>query len=52
MGGSVHFGLLDHEEFILCSCCVRVNTDCSHIPLEWLTPGATGARPQARFRGA
>ena len=51
MGGGVRFGLLDHEEFIICSCCVRVDADCSHLSIGWLT----GARKrwrgrQSRFR--
>ena len=39
MGGGVHFGLLDHEGFILCSCYVHVNTDGSQVLSElghWL----------------
>ena len=36
MDGKVNFGLLDHEEFIICSFYVLVNGDRSHLPLEWL----------------
>ena len=46
MGGGVHFGLLDHEEFTICSCYVRVNADCSHLSFGWLTRARkTMARP-------
>src|SRR5271155_3685847 len=48
MGGSVHFGLLDHEGFSLCSCYVRVNGDGSHLPLDWLTR-IDGAGPEREF---